>query len=122
MDTDSSHGRPARAPLGLIAVFCLVGIVSASPALTDPIEGDVAAGKTFAEKNCARCHAIARQGDSPDKDAPPLRTISRRYPLDTLYEAFAEGIVVGHPEMPEFALDPKVISDLLAYIQSISEK
>ena len=122
MQTDSSHNGSARAPLGLLAICCLVGIISVSPALSDPIEGNIAAGKVFAEKNCARCHAIGRQGDSPHKDAPPLRTISRRYPLDTLYEAFAEGIVVGHPDMPEFELDPKVITDLLAYIQSISGK
>ncbi len=122
METDSPRHSWKRVPTGLLGICCLVVTISASPAKSDPIKGDIAAGKAFAEKNCSRCHAIGRQGDSPNKDAPPLRTISKRYPLDTLYEAFAEGIVVGHTNMPEFELDPPVITNLLAYIQSISDK
>ena len=105
----------------LSGICCLVGIALASPVRGDPIHGDIAAGKAFAEKNCARCHAIGRKGESPNKEAPPLRILSKRYPLEGLYEAFAEGIVVGHSNMPEFELDPAVITDLLAYIQSISD-
>jgi len=104
-----------------LAIWCLAAVMFASQASSAPIEGNVAAGKAFAQKNCARCHAIGRKGESLNKAAPPLRTLSKRYPLDSLYEAFAEGIIVGHTNMPEFELDPAVITDLLAYIQSISE-
>jgi mono/diheme cytochrome c family protein len=51
--------------------------------------------------------------------APPFRTLSRDYPVTALEEAFAEGILVGHPDMPEFRLEPEQIDAIVAYIQSI---
>lgn len=63
-------------------------------------------GQRLAEANCSRCHAVGRTGESPLPIAPPFRTLHTRYPVENLAEAFAEGIVVGHPTMPEFRLDP----------------
>ncbi len=54
--------------------------------------------------------------------APPFRTLSEQYPLDSLEEAFAEGILVGHRDMPEFRLSPTQIDSLLAYLQSIQRR
>ena len=80
---------------------------------------DAARGRQFAESSCARCHAIGAADASPRPDAPPLRTLHRRYPIDSLEEAFAEGIQVGHPDMPQFVLEPRQIRDLLVYLRSI---
>jgi cytochrome c len=76
-------------------------------------------GKTFALNNCARCHSIDRVTESPLKIAPPFRTLHNRYPIDSLAEAFAEGIYTGHPAMPAFELDPDQIHDLLSYLKSL---
>ncbi len=76
-------------------------------------------GKTFALNNCARCHSIDRVTPSPLKIAPPLRTLHLGYPVETLGEALAEGIVTGHPTMPEFQLDPDQIHDLLSYLKTL---
>jgi cytochrome c len=38
--------------------------------------------------------------------APPFRTLHERYPVEDLVEPLAEGIVTGHPTMPEFRFDP----------------
>jgi mono/diheme cytochrome c family protein len=76
-------------------------------------------GRTFAQTNCARCHSIDRVTPSPLKIAPPFRTLHKRYPVDTLAEAFAEGIYTGHPTMPVFQLDPGQISDLISYLKSL---
>jgi len=76
-------------------------------------------GQTFALNNCARCHSIDRVTQSPLKIAPPFRTLHLRYPIETLAEAFAEGIVTGHPTMPEFQLDPDQIHDLLSYLKTL---
>ena len=62
-------------------------------------------GRVFAQTNCAMCHAIGRTGDSPLAIAPPFRTLHKRYPVDDLEESLAEGIVTGHPTMPQFQLD-----------------
>ena len=76
-------------------------------------------GKTFALNNCARCHSIDRVTQSPLKIAPPFRTLHLRYPVEALGEALAEGIVTGHPTMPEFQLDPDQIHDLLSYLKTL---
>jgi cytochrome c len=76
-------------------------------------------GRTFALNNCARCHSIDRVTQSPLKIAPPFRTLHLRYPVETLGEALAEGIVTGHPTMPEFQLDPDQIHDLLSYLKTL---
>jgi cytochrome c len=76
-------------------------------------------GLTFALNNCARCHSIDRLTQSPLKIAPPFRMLHLRYPVETLGEALAEGIVTGHPTMPEFQLDPDQIHDLLSYLKSL---
>jgi mono/diheme cytochrome c family protein len=77
-------------------------------------------GRAIAKANCARCHAIGAEGESPVALAPPFRVLPQRYPVDHLAEALAEGIVVGHPMMPEFTFDPAEIDALLTYIESLS--
>jgi mono/diheme cytochrome c family protein len=42
-----------------------------------------------------------------------------RYPIETLGEALAEGIVTGHPAMPQFELAPAQIHDLLSYLKTL---
>ncbi|MBI4274414.1 MAG: cytochrome c, partial [Rhizobiales bacterium] len=38
---------------------------------------------------------------------------------ESLEEALGEGIVTGHPSMPEFRLDPGQIGDLIAFLKSM---
>jgi cytochrome c len=76
-------------------------------------------GKTFALNNCAKCHSIDKVSPSPLKIAPPFRTLHKRYPIETLSEALAEGISTGHPTMPAFQLDPDQIGDLLSYLKTL---
>ena len=82
---------------------------------------DIAEGKTLVELNCARCHAVDRTSKSEHGDAPPFRTLSQRYPIDALEEAFAEGISTGHPDMPEFVATPGQIGAILDYISSLND-
>jgi mono/diheme cytochrome c family protein len=85
-------------------------------------EGRVQRGFTFARVNCSQCHAIGRVGESPMKDAPPFRTLQAKYPIESLAEALAEGIVTGHPSMPQFQLDPAQVNDVIAYLKSVQDK
>ncbi len=91
----------------------------------DPIfatASEIEAGHQFAAKHCAACHAIGPADVSRIRDAPTFRSLSRRYPVSSLGEAFAEGITTGHPDMPEWELGPDQIRALLGYIQSIQRK
>jgi hypothetical protein len=40
---------------------------------------------------------------------------TNRYPVATLQE----GIVTGHPAMPEFQLDPGQVNDVITYLKSL---
>ena len=51
--------------------------------------------------------------------APPFRTLHDRYPVESLQDLLAEGIVTGHPSMPEFRLDPSRVADVIAYLKSL---
>jgi len=76
-------------------------------------------GRVLAERNCAMCHAIGRAGASPNSAAPPFRDLGRRYPVDDLAEALAQGIITGHPAMPEFRFSPAEVNDLIHYLRTI---
>ena len=76
-------------------------------------------GFVFVEANCSPCHAIGRHGASPLPIAPPFRTLHEQYPVEDLAEALAEGIVTGHPTMPQFTLDPAQIDDVISYLKSL---
>jgi mono/diheme cytochrome c family protein len=78
-------------------------------------------GKNIVVTHCGSCHATGASGDSPAPEAPPFRTLSRNYRVDTLEEALAEGISVGHPAMPQFQFAPDDVEALVAYLQSIQE-
>jgi mono/diheme cytochrome c family protein len=81
---------------------------------------DVEAGRDIAERLCAKCHAIGPSSDSSHADAPSFREIASRYDVWNLQEALAEGIVVGHDDMPEFTLTPEQINALLVYMDGMT--
>ena len=76
-------------------------------------------GLVIVRANCSRCHAVGKVGDSPLPIAPPFRTLHERYPVEDLQEPLAEGIVTGHPTMPEFRFDPGQVGDIIAYLKSL---
>jgi len=78
-------------------------------------------GRALAEKLCARCHAVGRDDASPLRLAPPFRTLASKWPLESLEEALAEGIVTGHPEMPVFQFEPAQIVAFIEYLHEISK-
>jgi len=101
-------------------------VFAALMTLADPVRAQAPVqnpndGFALLEASCARCHAIGKTGASPLEGAPPLRTLSRKYPLENLSEALAEGIMTGHPDMPQFAFQPTQIDAILAYLQQIAE-
>ena len=79
-------------------------------------------GEALLNANCARCHAIGRSGASPHPEAPPFRTLSRKFKIDGLAEALAEGIFTGHPDMPEFVFEPDEVGAIIAYLKSIQQR
>lgn len=104
------------------SLFRIALVVSAFVWLTLPVKSqDIEHGKALVEINCARCHGVGTDDVSSHSEAPEFRILGQRYPVDALEEAFAEGIVTGHPDMPEFQATPRQIEDIIAYMASIQE-
>jgi mono/diheme cytochrome c family protein len=83
---------------------------------------DLKLGAALVTKNCGSCHAVGRTGESPRKDAPAFRTLGTRYPIESLEEALGEGIMSGHPDMPEFAFEADDVGAIIAYLKSIQQR
>ena len=79
-------------------------------------------GELLLTRNCARCHAVGPTGASPHPAAPPFRTLSRKYKIEGLAEALAEGLSTGHPDMPEFVFAPEDVGAIIDYLQSIQQR
>lgn len=79
-------------------------------------------GHALAVERCSACHATEKTGPSPLQTAPPFRSLAYRYPVESLDEALAEGIVVGHPDMPSDPWDPADIRRFIAYLKNIGPK
>lgn len=61
-------------------------------------------------------------GESPQKEALPFRALGQHYPIESLEEALGEGIMSGHPDMPEFKFDAGDVGAIIAYLKSIQQR
>ena len=83
---------------------------------------DLKRGETLLARHCGSCHAVGKTGESSDKTAPALRTLSSRYPVEALEEALGEGFMSGHPDIPEFKFDADDVGAIIAYLKSIQKR
>jgi cytochrome c len=102
----------------MIAAAALVLLAGLHPTSAE----DLTLGEALLAKKCGACHAVRRTGDSPDKQAPAFRTLSKRYPIESLEEALGEGIMSGHPDMPEFNFDADEVGAIIAYLKAIQQR
>jgi cytochrome c len=112
--------------LSLLASLILTAVATTAVAIrhtnAQNAAADINRGETLMVTNCAPCHAVGRTGDSPRADAPTFRTLSKKYPIETLAESLAEGLFTGHPDMPEFTFEAPDVGAILAYLESIQER
>lgn len=99
----------------LLTLYLVLGLGS-----SQRIEAaNVEQGRRLALLYCAGCHAIDKVSPSPLRIAPPFRNLHQRYPVETLEEALAEGIITGHPSMPQFQFEADQINDFIAFLKSL---
>lgn len=106
--------RAFQVVLGLLLLNAPASYAAADDALK-------ARGEKLLAANCGACHAIGARNSSPHREAPPFRTLSTRYPIDSLAEALAEGLSTGHPDMPDFTFEVDDVAAILAYLKAIQE-
>ena len=111
-----------RRMLAAVLPIALLAAASAAAAAGPDVAASIGRGRQLALRNCGMCHATGESGDSPNTMAPPFRELHKRYPIDNLQEALAEGILTGHPAMPEYRFAPNEITDLIRYLKSIQSR
>ena len=107
--------------LGRAGALAIVAFLSFGVVPAQAQEPSLQRGLAFVRNNCARCHSIDKISLSPLAIAPPFRDLHKRYPIESLQEAFAEGIQTGHQNMPEFRLEPDQIGDVIAYLKTLEK-
>jgi cytochrome c len=111
--------RIAReAPLIIRIVLAALCLSLVAPALAE--DDPITVGRELIETYCSGCHNIETVGDSPHEGAPPFRTLHERYDLDWLEEGLVEGLVSGHPDMPEFEFDPRQAEAIVSYLKALT--
>ena len=105
-----------------VRFLALVLAMAATPALAESDFEQIMHGKQLVEANCSKCHGVSLKDKSTHEKAPVFRSLAKRYPIEALEEAFAEGIYTGHPDMPEFAATPEQVAAIVAYISSIQDE
>jgi cytochrome c len=121
MPNMKSPGGPTNARLLAAVIVGLGALLPAAARSEEALSPAAQRGLVFVRAHCAKCHSVDRVGASPLPVAPPFRKLHERYPVETLQESLAEGIVTGHPSMPEFALDPGQVGDVIAYLKSLEK-
>lgn len=101
---------------GSLALIVLLGLATGAAA-QDRAQRE--RGEVLVRTHCAQCHATGESGKSPNRAAPPMRELHRRYDLDSLANALEEGMLRGHPAMPEFDFSRKDIDAIVVYLRSI---
>ena len=94
-------------------------VVAYLQSLQTPDDIALQLGHSLLDVYCSACHAIGPAGDSPHPEAPPFRTLHERYDVGDLEEALVEGLVSGHPDMPEFEFEPEQATAIVAYLRSL---
>jgi cytochrome c len=117
-----ANSRRCAASLTLIAKGTVLILLTVMVAKQPAIAQDLKHGEELLNRNCAACHAVGRNGESANKVAPPFRTLGQRYPIESLEEALGEGIMSGHPDMPEFSFDAGDVGAIIAYLKSIQRR
>jgi cytochrome c len=111
--------RPATIFAAACILEALARVACAAPAED---EQQLKRGEQLLQRDCARCHAIGKTGESPRKEAPAFRTLGQRYPVEQLEESLGEGIMSGHPDMPEFSFDADDVGAIILYLNSIQRR
>jgi mono/diheme cytochrome c family protein len=116
--TFSAIGAPVKA--GALALAAALSLPAPAAAQSvQPGVQRVQRGVVIARTYCVKCHSIDKVSPSALSAAPPFRDLHKKYPVEGLEEALAEGVVTGHPSMPEFRFEADQIGDFIAFLNTL---
>jgi cytochrome c len=98
------------------------GLAGCTTAPEPAYHGDPVVGLEVAQSLCASCHAIGRQGASPNPRAPPLRSVLAHYQPDRLVRDLEASVRISHLRMPTFYFGEHHAADVVAYLETIQQQ
>ena len=105
------------------AITSLFTVLACTPAFAQiATQAEIDTGRQLAVQTCGTCHATGTDDTSPLAKAPAFRNLGKLYPVSSLEEALAEGIVTGHDDMPQVEWESDRIVAFIAYLESIQAK
>jgi mono/diheme cytochrome c family protein len=110
--------RFAAQTIGLSAGLLLCLPITSDAAESSPLAA--IRGKAILQEKCGRCHAIEVIGESPLKNAPPMRDIYSRFHPRALEEGLSEGIGSVHKEMPQIQFSDEDVYAILSYLYALA--
>lgn len=104
------------------ARILIVGFVLSLSVTSDAVDRNQlrSKGKAILQQNCGRCHAIEATGESPLRQAPPMRDIYARFAPRELQAELREGMVSKHREMPQIDFSDEDVDAILAYLYALA--
>ena len=90
------------------------------PATAAGVSAVATRGKVILQEKCGRCHAIEAVGESPLKNAPPMRDIYGRFNPRELQAELSEGKVSRHKEMPQIDFSDEDVYAILTYLYALA--
>jgi len=101
-----------------------VGLLLCLPANAEAANLSKAAerGRIILQEKCGRCHAIEAVGESPLKNAPPMRDIYARFNPRELQAELSEGVVSKHREMPQIEFSDEDVYAIMSYLYTLAVK
>ena len=114
--------HPVRQMASALAALLTATTALAMEDAPGDLTASVAKGRALVERNCGMCHAVGAEGPSPLAKAPPFRDLTERFDVDNLGEGLAQGILKGHPAMPEFRFQPQEVVSIVLYLKSIQAR
>lgn len=98
------------------------GLLVCMPATAADLSPLATRGKVILQEKCGRCHAIEAAGESPLKNAPPMRDIYGRFNPRELQAELSEGKVSRHKEMPQIDFSDEDVHAILTYLYALAVK
>lgn len=99
--------------LGVISVTVVLALEGHA---ASQAEQEAAKGKALLEANCARCHAVTADTESPLKAAPNLWIVLGSWPSERLDVEMADGVAPRHRDMPRVEFSAEEIDNIYVYL------
>ena len=107
-------------PRCLRYALCCLALLSFGASGAIAANTEATEGKALLEQNCGRCHSLEATGASPLPQAPPLREVYLKYPIDQLEQGFAEGMGSRHRDMPQIQFSADQVTAILNYLGNVT--